>query len=164
MGVFQIESPGMRGLLRTMKARTLEEMAAALRADPPRRFRYGSKELFLKRLRGQERWSTRTKSLKSILADTLGVCIYQEQVMQIAQAVGGMSLAEAETWWRRRRQNFRAARTRAPPRAKFLKGRGTNGLCKEAGARRTWMMVEKFAGLRLSAKPTRPLMRTSPTA
>jgi len=48
MGVFQIESPGMRGLLRTMKARTLEEMAAALALIRPGASEYGSKELFLK--------------------------------------------------------------------------------------------------------------------
>src|SRR5208337_960855 len=96
MGVFQIESPGMRGLLRTMKARTLEEMAAALALIRPGASEYGSKELFLKRLRGQEPVIYAHESLKSILGDTLGVCIYQEQVMQIAQAVGGMSLAEAD--------------------------------------------------------------------
>ena len=54
MGVFQIESPGMRGLLRTMKARTLEEMAVALALIRPGAAEYGSKELFLKRLRGKE--------------------------------------------------------------------------------------------------------------
>ncbi len=54
MGVFQIESPAMRGLLRTMKARTLEEVAQALALIRPGAAEYGSKELFLKRLRGQE--------------------------------------------------------------------------------------------------------------
>ena len=46
MGVFQIESPGMRGLLRTMKARTLEEMAAALALIRPGASEYGSKGTF----------------------------------------------------------------------------------------------------------------------
>src|SRR5208283_1376024 len=65
MGVFQIESPGMRGLLRTMKARTLEEMAAALALIRPGASEYGSKELFLKRLRKQEPVIYAHESLKS---------------------------------------------------------------------------------------------------
>ena len=89
-----------------MKARTLEEMAAALALIRPGAAEYGSKELFLKRLRGKEPVAYPHESLKSILGDTLGVCIYQEQVMQIAQAVGATCL------WRRRtlcggpRRNF----------------------------------------------------------
>jgi DNA polymerase III alpha subunit len=76
MGVFQIESPAMRGLLRTMKARTLEEIAAALALIRPGAAEYGSKELFLKRLRGQEPVLYAHPSLQNILGDTLVVCIY----------------------------------------------------------------------------------------
>ncbi len=144
MGVFQIESPGMRGLLHTMKARTLEEMAAALALIRPGASEYGSKELFLRRLRGQEPVLYAHESLKSILGDTLGVCIYQEQVMQIAQAVGSMSLAEADLV-RRSAAKFSGQRERERLRAKFLKAAEQMGL---QGAQReeTWMMVEKFAG------------------
>src|SRR5713226_9561968 len=120
MGVFQIESPGMRGLLRTMKARTLEEIAAALALIRPGASEYGSKELFLKRLRGQELVLYAHPSLESILGDTLGVCIYQEQVMQIAQAVGSMSLAEADLV-RRSAAKFSGQRERERLRGKFLK-------------------------------------------
>ncbi len=144
MGVFQIESPGMRGLLRTMKARTLEEIAAALALIRPGASEYGSKELFLKRLRGQEPVLYAHPSLESILGDTLGVCIYQEQVMQIAQAVGSMSLAEADLV-RRSAAKFSGQRERERLRGKFLKAAEQIGL---TGAEReeTWMMVEKFAG------------------
>jgi DNA polymerase III subunit alpha len=144
MGVFQIESPGMRGLLRTMKARTLEEIATALALIRPGASEYGSKELFLKRLRGQEPIHYAHESLKKILGDTLGVCIYQEQVMQIAQAVGSMSLAEADLV-RRSAAKFSGQRERERLRAKFLKAAEQIGL---AGAEReeTWLMVEKFAG------------------
>jgi DNA-directed DNA polymerase III PolC len=144
MGVFQIESPGMRGLLRTMKARTLEEMAAALALIRPGASEYGSKELFLKRLRKQEPLIYAHESLKSILGDTLGVCIYQEQVMQIAQAVGGMPLAEADLV-RRSAAKFSGQRERERLRGKFLKAAeqmGLQGVAREE----TWMMVEKFAG------------------
>ncbi len=144
MGVFQIESPGMRGLLRTMKARTLEEMAAALALIRPGASEYGSKELFLKRLRGQAPVIYAHDSLKNILADSLGVCIYQEQVMQIAQAVGGMSLAEADIV-RRSAAKFSGQRERERLRGKFLKAAEHMGL-QGAEREETWLMVEKFAG------------------
>src|SRR5208337_3860699 len=144
MGLFQIESPGMRGLLRTMKARTLEEMAAALALIRPGAAEYGSKELFLKRLRGQVPVVYPHESLKAILGDTLGVCIYQEQVMQIAQAVGSMSLAEADLV-RRSAAKFSGQRERERLRGKFLKAAEQMGL-QGAAREETWMMVEKFAG------------------
>ncbi len=144
MGVFQIESPGMRGLLRTMKARTLEEMAAALALIRPGASEYGSKELFLKRLRGKEPVLYVHDSLKTILGETLGVCIYQEQVMQIAQAVGGMSLAEADLV-RRSAAKFSGQRERERLSGKFLKAAEQMGL-QGAEREETWMMVEKFAG------------------
>ncbi len=144
MGIFQIESPGMRGLLRAMKARTLEEVAAALALIRPGASEYGSKELFLRRLRKQEKVAYAHPALEKILGDTLGVCIYQEQVMQIAQAVGSMSLAEADLV-RRSAAKFSGQRERERLRAKFLKAAEQIGLM---GAEReeTWMMVEKFAG------------------
>src|SRR5206468_1117282 len=52
LGVFQIESPAMRGMLRMMKAKTLEETAIALAIIRPGAAEYGSKELFVKRLIG----------------------------------------------------------------------------------------------------------------
>src|SRR5438045_8117774 len=94
--IFQIESPAMRGLLRTMKARTLEQLAQALALIRPGAAEYGSKELFVKRLRKQENLTFAHPKLEPILGTTLGVCIFQEQVMQISQAIGNMSLAEAD--------------------------------------------------------------------
>jgi DNA-directed DNA polymerase III PolC len=144
MGVFQIESPGMRGLLRAMRARTLEEIAAALALIRPGASEYGSKELFLQRLRGKERITYAHPALENILGGTLGVCIYQEQVMQIAQAVGSMSLAEADIV-RRSAAKFSGQRERERLRAKFLKAAGQMGLAGSA-REETWQMVEKFAG------------------
>lgn len=144
MGIFQIESPGMRGLLRTMRARTLEEIAAALALIRPGASEYGSKELFLRRLKKQEPVVFPHESLRKILGDTLGVCIYQEQVMQIAQAVGSMSLAEADLV-RRSAAKFSGQRERERLRGKFLKAAEQMGL-KGAAREEAWMMVEKFAG------------------
>ncbi len=144
MGIFQIESPGMRGLLRALKARTLEELAMTLALIRPGASEYGSKELFLKRLRGEAKVEYAHPALKKILGDSFGVCIYQEQVMQIAQSVGSMSLAEADLV-RRSSAKFSGERERERLRGKFLKAAERMGL---AGKEReeTWRMVEKFAG------------------
>ncbi len=144
MGVFQIESPAMRGLLRTMKARTLEEVAQALALIRPGAAEYGSKELFIKRLRGEEQIEYPHPALKEILGDSFGICIFQEQVMQISQAIGSMTLAEADIV-RRSASKYSGQREHDRLRAKFLKAAELMGL---SGAEReeTWMMVEKFAG------------------
>ena len=143
MGVFQIESPAMRGLLRMMKARTLEEVAQALALIRPGAAEYGSKELFIKRLRGEEQVEYPHEALKSILGDTRGVCIFQEQVMQIAVA-GEMSLAEADIM-RRSSAKFSGRRDLERLRTKFLLATGMMGLTTKQ-REETWMMVEKFAG------------------
>jgi len=144
MGVFQIESPAMRGLLRMMKARTLEEIAQALALIRPGASEYGSKELFVKRLRGEERVTYAHPSLEAILGDSRGVCIFQEQVMQISQAFGDMTLAEADLV-RRSSVKYSGRSDHTRLREKFLLAAGMMGL-SEAQREETWMMVEKFAG------------------
>jgi DNA-directed DNA polymerase III PolC len=144
MGVFQIESPAMRGLLRMMKARTLEEVAQALALIRPGAAEYGSKELFIKRLRKEELVEYPHPALEPILEDTLGVCIFQEQVMQIAQVAGEMSLAEADIM-RQSSAKFSGRRDIDRLRGKFELASGMMGLT-EKQREETWMMVEKFAG------------------
>jgi DNA-directed DNA polymerase III PolC len=143
IGIFQIESPAMRSMLTMMHAQTLEQIAVALALIRPGAAEYGSKELFIKRLRG-EKVTYAHDSLKPILGDTLGVCIYQEQVMQIAQAVGSMSLAEADLV-RRTSVKYSGRPDRERLQMKFLKAASMMGL---TGAQReeAWLMVEKFAG------------------
>src|SRR6266481_3798687 len=144
IGLFQIESPAMRSMLRMMKARTLDAMAIALAIIRPGAAEYGSKELFVKRLTGREKPTYAHASLEPILRDTLGVCIYQEQVMQIAQAVGDMTLAEADLV-RRSKVKYSGHADRERLSSKFEKAAGMMGLTKEE-RREAWIMVEKFAG------------------
>ena len=144
LGVFQIESPAMRGMLRMMNARTLEEMAIALAIIRPGAAEYGSKELFVKRLRGKEKLTYPHDSLEPILRDTRGVCIYQEQVMQIAQAVGKLSLAEADIV-RRTSVKYSGQADYERLRGKFDQAAGMMGLTKRQ-REESWQMVEKFAG------------------
>src|SRR5438552_3313125 len=144
IGIFQIESPAMRGLLRTMKARTLEQVAQALALIRPGAAEYGSKELFVKRLRKQENVTFAHPRLEPILGTTLGVCIFQEQVMQISQAIGNMSLAEADLV-RRGSTKVSGRSDRQRLLAKFMKAAGMMGLTR-VQRNEAWMMVEKFAG------------------
>ncbi len=144
LGVFQVESPAMRGMLRMMKAKTLEEVAIALAIIRPGAAEYGSKELFVKRLLGKEEPTYAHELLKPILQDTLGVCVYQEQVMQIALALGKMSLAEADLV-RRTSAKYSGRADYERLRTKFDEAAGMMGLTEEQ-RKETWMMVEKFAG------------------
>jgi DNA polymerase III subunit alpha len=144
LGVFQIESPGMRGLLRAMAASTLEELSLALALIRPGASEYGAKEAFLRRIRGREPVRYPHPKLEPILADSRGVCVYQEQVMQIAQTVGTLSLAEADLV-RRSSVKFADRRERERLRAKFLKAAERMGL-DDRRREETWRMVEKFAG------------------
>src|SRR5579871_157803 len=144
LGVFQVESPAMRGMLRMMKAKTLEEVAIALAIIRPGAAEYGSKELFVKRLMGKDEPTYAHEALKPILQDTLGVCVYQEQVMQIALALGKMSLAEADLV-RRTSAKYSGRADYERLRTKFQEAAGLMGLT-EAQRKETWMMVEKFAG------------------
>jgi DNA polymerase-3 subunit alpha len=144
IGVFQVESPAMRSMLRMMAAQTLEEVALALALIRPGAAEYGSKELFIKRLRGKEPVAYAHKHLEPILHDTLGVCIYQEQVMQISQLVGKLSLAEADLV-RRASAKYSGRSDRERLRSKFLKAAGMMGLTTQQ-RQETWQMVEKFAG------------------
>lgn len=144
MGVFQIESPAMRGLLRMMRARTLDEIAQALALIRPGAAEYGSKELFVRRLTKHEEIAYAHPALERILGDTLGVCIFQEQVMQISQALGGMSLAEADLV-RRTSTKYSGRSDYNRLRGKFLKAAAVMGL-NDQQREETWRMVEKFAG------------------
>jgi DNA-directed DNA polymerase III PolC len=144
MGVFQIESPGLRGLLRALAATTLNDLCCAIAIIRPGAAEYGAKETFLKRLRQQEPVRYPHPSLEPILRDTLGVCVYQEQVMQIAQVAGGLSLAEADLV-RRAKAKWKDSRERERLHGKFIKAAERMGIAP-AAREETWQMIEKFIG------------------
>src|SRR5207247_7403065 len=95
-------------------------------------------------LRKEEEITFAHPKLKPILGDTLGVCIFQEQVMQISQTLGSMSLAEADLV-RRASAKFSGRSDRDRLRGKFLKAAGMMGLTSQQ-REETWMVGERFAG------------------
>ncbi len=93
-GVFQLESPGMRDLLRSIAPNCLEDLMhiiALFRPGP-----MGRSDVFVHRRQGQEGVEFLHPALEPILAETYGVMLYQEQVMRIANVIGGFSMGQAE--------------------------------------------------------------------
>jgi DNA polymerase-3 subunit alpha len=94
-GVFQFESSGMRRYMKDIKPTELEDLIALVAL-----FRPGPMELipsFIKRKHGKERITYLHPKLEPILANTYGIGVYQEQMMQIARDLGGYTLPEADT-------------------------------------------------------------------
>ncbi len=144
MGLFQIESPGMRQLLRHIGADSIDDVCLALALIRPGASEYGSKEAFLRRFRGQEPVCYPHPKAEPILRETFGICIYQEQVLRLAQEIGELTLQEADLL-RKPLHKVSAPRERARLRAKFLKSAERMGIPLEQ-REETWQAVEKFAG------------------
>jgi len=95
-GVFQLESSGMKNLLKKLKPECFEDIIALVALYRPGPMESGMLDSFVKRKYGEEEIDYIFPDLEDILKETRGVVIYQEQVMQIAQIVGGYSLGSAD--------------------------------------------------------------------
>ncbi|MBI3932004.1 MAG: DNA polymerase III subunit alpha, partial [Acidobacteria bacterium] len=140
-GLFQFESDGMRDILRRFKPDRLEHLTA-LNAL----YRPGPMQMiddFIRRRHGQTRLVYDHPSLEPILSGTYGVMVYQEQVMQIASALAGYSLGEADIL--RKAMGKKKADVMSAQMEKFLKGCATRGI-PERKARKIWEQMEQFAG------------------
>jgi DNA-directed DNA polymerase III PolC len=96
IGVFQIESPGLRSLLRDLRPEILNDITLALALIRPGASDSGMKKVFLDRHHGKETTTYPDHRLENILEETSGVFIYQEQVLLCAQAVAGFNLPAAD--------------------------------------------------------------------
>ena len=140
-GVFQFESRGMRELLQQAPPKRFDDIVALVAL-----FRPGPMELipdYIRRKQGTERVEFFDRRLEPILAPTYGVMIYQEQVMQIAQAIGGYTLGAADLL--RRAMGKKLPEEMAKHRFVFIDGAERNGLPK-ARATQLFDLMEKFAG------------------
>jgi len=139
-GVFQLESAGMKDILVNMKPDCIEEVIALIAL-----YRPGPMAMvpeFISRKQGKTRISYEIPELKSILEETYGVILYQEQVMQIAVTVGGYSMSEADTLRKVMSKKQAAAMEKEKP--KFLAGAEGKKI-SEAKARKIWEKMETFA-------------------
>ncbi len=95
-GVFQLESAGMKNLLKKLKPSTIEDIIALVALYRPGPIGSGMLDDFVKRKHGTQEITYILPELEPILKETYGIIVYQEQVMQIAQEVGGYSLGNAD--------------------------------------------------------------------
>ena len=138
-GVFQFESAGMRDVLRQMRPDRFEDLIAAVAL-----FRPGPMANipdYCRRKHG-EPWEAPHPELQSILGETYGIMVYQEQVMQIAQTMGGYSLGGADLLRRAMGKKIRAEMD--AQRKTFVDGATGRGI-PEAKAVEVFELMAKFA-------------------
>lgn len=140
-GVFQMESSGMRDALRKMKPDSIEDIIALISL-----YRPGPMEnipTYIARKHGKEKPDYLHPKLESVLEETFGVIIYQEQVMQIAQVLAGYSLGSADLLRRAMGKKIKAEMD--AQRDMFVEGAIQNSVTKSK-ATHIFDLVAKFAG------------------
>ncbi len=140
-GVFQLESGGMRDVLRRLKPDRLEELIALVALYRPGPMDDIPRYLACKH--GEEPVHYLHPILEPILKDSFGVMVVQEQVMQIAQVMAGYTLGGADLL--RRAMGKKDRQEMASQRAKFIEGALKNGV-EETIASAVFDQISKFAG------------------
>ncbi len=148
LNCFQLESPAMRHLLRMLEARTLDETIAAVALVRPGPAESGMKEAFCRRHRGLEPAAFLHPRLEPVLRGTHGVMLYEEDVMCVAAALTGLSLAEGDQL----RRAIAAARTDGEFRsleagfvAQAVRSSRPGDIVDAATARAVWRELTRFA-------------------
>ena len=146
--VFQLESRGMKDLIKRLQPDCFEDIIALVALFRPGPLQSGMVDNFIDRKHGREavsypdeKWQH--ESLKEILEPTYGIILYQEQVMQIAQVLSGYTLGGADML--RRAMGKKKLEEMAKQRATFEEGAIANGVDGEL-AMKIFDLVEKFAG------------------
>lgn len=146
-GVFQLESDGMRRVLRGLKPSCFEDIVALLALYRPGPLESGMVDDFIARKHGLKKveyeYPELAPVLHPILEDTYGVILYQEQVMQIASDLARYSLGEGDNL--RRAMGKKDPAEMAKQRVRFLDGARENGI-SQAAAEYIFDLMEKFAG------------------
>ncbi len=142
-GVFQFESGGMRDVLRRYKPESIEDLTALNALYRPGPIQGGMIDDFIERKWGRRKVEYLLPELESLLKETLGVIVYQEQVMQIANKLASYSLGEADLL--RRAMGKKDPAEMASQRTRFMEGAAGLGLPREP-AGEIFDQMEKFAG------------------
>lgn len=145
IGCFQIESPGMRATLREIRARSEDDIMAALALYRPGPLSGGLKDSFVRRFKGLEPVKHIHPALAPLLDETFGVILYQEQVLRIANGIADFDLAEADLL-RRAMSHFDPGKRMQELKRKFIdQAQQRNHIPIETGER-IWEMMAAFAG------------------
>ena len=147
VGLFQIESSGMQSLNERLKPTTFEDLIAVLALYRPGPMESGMLDDFIDRKNGKKEieyfFDEFTEPLRPILEPTYGVIVYQEQVMQIVQSIGGFSLGEADLI--RRAMGKKKIDYMKQKAEEFAEGAVKKGLDRNH-AIELFGLIEKFAG------------------
>jgi DNA polymerase-3 subunit alpha len=142
-GIFQFESRGMTDILRRAKPNRLADLTALNALYRPGPLQGGMIDDFIARKTGRKRVTYDLPQLEEILAETYGVIVYQEQVIQIFNKVAGFTLGEADVV--RRAMGKKKHEEMVANKEKFLAGARKHGV-SASKAQKLWDLVEQFAG------------------
>ncbi len=142
MGVFQLESPPMRALLRSMAPNCFEDVAALIALYRPGPMSVNMHYDYADRKNGRQPVSYFHADAEAVLGDTYGLMIYQESVMRVAQKFAGYSLADADSL--RKAMGKKSREVMAKAREGFEVGAETTGYGKALGEQ-LFDVIEKFA-------------------
>jgi DNA polymerase-3 subunit alpha len=131
-GVFQLESSGMRQIVRDLKPSGLEDISSVLALYRPGPLDAGLIPKFINRKHGREKIDYAHKILEPILKETYGIMVYQEQIMKIAQDMAGYSLGQADLL--RRAMGKKKKAEMEKHQEIFVKGSQENGVDKKIAA------------------------------
>lgn len=143
IGMFQIESSGMQDLNKRLKPSSFEDLIAVLALYRPGPMESGMLDDFIERKHGRQAITYTFPSMEPILKPTYGVIVYQEQVMQIVQTVGGFSLGGADIV--RRAMGKKKIEEMQKYNKEFSEGAANQGLDYKK-ASELFDLIEKFAG------------------
>jgi DNA polymerase III subunit alpha len=142
-GVFQFESHGMRDVLRRYQPNSIEDLTALNALYRPGPIQGGMIDDFIERKHGRRKIEYELPELKEILQETLGVIVYQEQVMQAANKLAGYSLGEADLL--RRAMGKKNAEEMAKQRERFVQGATQRGFPPKK-IEKIFDLMAQFAG------------------
>ena len=142
-GVFQFESHGMRDVLRRYQPNSIEDLTALNALYRPGPIQGGMIDDFIERKHGRRRIEYELPELKEMLQETLGVIVYQEQVMQIANKLAGYSLGDADLL--RRAMGKKKPEEMAAQRERFVQGAVQRGFPPKK-IEKIFDLMAQFAG------------------
>jgi DNA polymerase-3 subunit alpha len=140
--VFQFESSGMQEICRKLKPKGLEDLAALNALYRPGPLDGGMVDDFIARHHGVKSVRYIVPEMKEVLSNTYGILVYQEQIMQLAQKLGGYSLGEADLM--RRAMGKKNREEMARHEEKFIQGAVERGI-KQEKAQQIFSLMAQFA-------------------
>lgn len=146
-GIFQLESSGMKQIVRDLKPSNIEDISSILALYRPGPLDAGLIPKFINRKHGRENIDYETAVLEPILNETYGIMVYQEQIMKIAQDMAGYSLGQADLL--RRAMGKKKVSEMQKQQEKFIDGATKNGVRKQV-AEKLFEDMLKFAEYCLS--------------